>query len=416
MTARTFGKSSAEAIKREKDRLAALDNLDLLNSPRDEGFDRIVRLIQQVFTVEIGLVSLIDGHRQWYQACSGLSADEVPIEDTFCRYVLNDEQPMVVQDASRDPRFVAHPAVTGPDHVRFYAGVPLKTKARHTIGTVCAIDRTPRSFSRKDLGILEELAGTAMDRIELMQTASTDSLTDALTRRAFKREAEQLIAAALRHKHDLACLVLDVDHFKKVNDTYGHAAGDEVLKAVAETCRSKLRTSDLFGRLGGEEFAILLSHAGAEDAMIAAEKLRAEIAARAISGEFGTLNVTASFGVSALSIVGRDIETLLAQADAAMYQAKGTGRNRCMSFTSVQGLDALSTRRRVLKAGNIVFNDRRSTIDCTVKSLGVDGAGIMVSNTAGIPPEFMLAIKADGFETNCSVLSRDRQNLEVAFR
>lgn len=416
MTARTFGKSSAEAIKREKDRLAALDSLDLLNSPRDEGFDRIVRLIQQVFTVEIGLVSLIDGHRQWYQACLGLSADEVPIEDTFCRFVLNDEQPMVVQDASRDLRFATHPAVTGPDHVRFYAGVPLKTKARHTIGTVCAINRTPRSFSRRDLGILEELAGAAMDRIELMQTASTDSLTDALTRRAFKREAEQLIAAALRHKHGLACLLLDVDHFKKVNDTYGHAAGDEVLKAVAATCRSKLRTSDLFGRLGGEEFAILLPHVGAEDAMIAAEKLRAEIAARAISGEFGTLNVTASFGVSALSIVGRDIETLLAQADAAMYQAKGTGRNRCISFTSMQGAEGVSARRRVLKAGNIVFNDRRSTIDCTVKSLGVDGAGIMVSNTAGIPPEFMLAIKADGFETNCSVLSRDRQNLEVAFR
>ncbi|WP_313531114.1 sensor domain-containing diguanylate cyclase [Shinella sp.] len=416
MTARTFGKSSAEAIKREKDRLAALDNLDLLNSPRDDGFDRFVRLIQQIFTVEIGLVSLIDGHRQWYQACSGLSADDVPLEDTFCRYVLNDEQPMVVQDATKDPRFVTHPAVTGPDHVRFYAGVPLRTKAGHTIGTVCAIDRTPRSFGRRDLDILQELAGAAMDRIELMQTASTDSLTEALTRRAFKREAEQMIAAALRHKHDLACVVLDVDHFKKVNDTYGHAAGDEVLKAVAATCRAKLRASDLFGRLGGEEFAILLSHVGAEDAMSAAEKLRAEIAARAISGEFGTLNVTASFGASALSIVGRDIETLLAQADAAMYKAKDSGRNRCVSFASMQGADGMSARRRVLKAGNIVFNDRRSTIDCTVKTLGMDGAGITVSNTAGIPPEFMLAIKADGFETNCSVISRDRQNLEVAFR
>ncbi|WP_421593763.1 sensor domain-containing diguanylate cyclase [Shinella sp. M27] len=416
MTARTFGKSSAEAIKREKDRLAALDNLDLLNSPRDDGFDRFVRLIQQIFNVEIGLVSMIDGHRQWYQACSGLSADEVPLEDTFCRYVLNDEQPMVVQDATKDPRFVAHPAVTGPDHIRFYAGVPLRTKAGHTIGTVCAIDRTARSFGRRDLDILQELAGAAMDRIELMQTASTDSLTEALTRRAFKREAEQLIAAALRHKHDLACVVLDVDRFKKVNDTYGHAAGDEVLKAVAATCRAKLRASDLFGRLGGEEFAILLSHVGAEGAMSAAEKLRAEIAARAISGEFGTLNVTASFGASALSIVGRDIETLLAQADAAMYKAKDSGRNRCVSFASMQGADGMSARRRVLKAGNIVFNHRRSTIDCTVKSLGVDGAGITVSNTAGIPPEFMLAIKADGFETNCSVISRDRQNLEVAFR
>lgn len=415
MTVRTFGKSSDETIQRQRKRLAALENLDLLNGPRDAGFDRFVRLIQQIFTVEIGLVSLIDGHRQWYQACSGLSADEVLLEDTFCRHVLVDEQPMIVQDATRDPRFVAHPAVTGPEHIRFYAGVPLKTKVGSTVGTVCAIDRRPRSFGRKDLDILQELAGAAMDRIELMQTAATDSLTEALTRRAFKREAEQLIAAALRHKHDLSCLVLDVDHFKNVNDTHGHAAGDEALKAVAAACRSSLRASDLFGRLGGEEFAIVLPHTSAEDAMITAEKLRGEIAARPISGTFGTLAVTASFGCAALSIVGRDIETLLAQADAAMYHAKQNGRNRCTAWSSLQAAGGIGARRRVLKAGSIIFNDRRSTIDCTVKSLGVDSAGITVSNSAGIPPDFMLSIKAEGFETACSVIARDRQNLEVAF-
>lgn len=413
---KTFGKSSTELVQRERERLAALENLDLLDSPRDEGFDRIVRLIQTVFTVDIGLVSVIDAHRQWYKACSGLSNDEVPREDSFCRHVLDDEQPMIVQDTTKDPRFLAHPAVTGDTHIRFYAGVPLKTKAGHSIGTVCAIDRTPRSFGRKDLGILQELAGAAMDRMELMQTAATDSLTDALTRRAFKREAEQLIASALRHKQDLACVVLDVDHFKRVNDTYGHAAGDEVLKAVAATCRANLRTSDLFGRLGGEEFAVVLSHTGAEDALKTAEKLRAEIAALSIAGDFGTLNVTASFGSSALSIIGRDIETLLAQADAAMYRAKETGRNRCTSWTAMNAAPGTGARRRVLKAGVIIFNDRRSTIDCTVKSLGVDGAGITVSNSAGIPPDFTLSIKADAFETTCAVLSRDRQNLEVAFR
>lgn len=416
MTARVFGKSSAEAAQRERDRLAALENLDLLDSPREEGFDRIVRLIKEVFTVDIGLVTVIDAHRQWYKSCAGLSNDEVPREHTFCRYILDDERPMVVQDATKDPRFAMHPAVTGESHIRFYAGVPLRTREGHAIGTVCAIDRTPRSFGKKDLGILEELSGAAMDRIELVQAAATDSLTEALTRRAFKREADQLIAAALRHKHDLSCVVLDVDHFKRVNDTHGHAAGDEVLKAVAATCRTNLRASDLFGRLGGEEFAVLLPHIGADDAVRTAEKLRAEIAARPIRGGFGTLDVTASFGVSALSIVGRDIETLLAQADVAMYQAKAAGRNRCISWAKLQAGDGMGARRRVLKAGAIIFNDRRSTIDCTVKSLGADGAGITVSNTAGIPPEFILSIKADDFETKCTVIARDRQTLEVAFR
>lgn len=144
--------------------------------------------------------------------------------------------------------------------------------------------------------------------------------------------------------------------------------------------------------------------------------MRALIAAQTVRAGDHKLNVTASFGVSALSIIGKDIETLLAQADAAMYKAKHTGRNRCVSWSSLQADQAVGTRRRVLKAGSIVFNDRRSTIDCTVKSLGSDSAGLTVSNSAGIPTEFLLSIKGEGFETRCQVIAQDRQNLEVSFR
>ncbi|MBX5228645.1 sensor domain-containing diguanylate cyclase [Rhizobium sp. NLR9b] len=416
VVARVFGKSSSEALQREKDRLAALQQLDLLDTPRDEGFERIVRLIKQIFSVDIGIVSLIDAHRQWYKACSGMSADEVSLEDTFCRCVVDCDEPVIVPDASKDLRFARHPAVTGEDHIRFYAGVPLRTKAGHMIGTVCAIDRRPRSFGSKDLGLLEELAGAAMDRIELVQSAATDSLTEAMTRRAFKQEADQLISLALRRQHDLSCIVFDIDHFKQVNDGHGHATGDAVLKAVASICRSTLRAGDLFGRIGGEEFAVVLPHVDREGAAAVAEKLRAAIASQVIFGHHGSLNVTASLGTSALSIVSKDIETLLAQADAAMYQAKQSGRNRCVSSSSIHADHAIGARRRVLKAGAILFNDRRSTIDCTVKSIGVESAGISVSSTAGIPLEFILAIKGEGFETNCRVIAQDRQNLEVAFR
>ena len=413
--ARAFGKSSADARKREMERLAALEQLDLLDAPRDEGFDRIVRLIKQIFTIDIGLVSLIDAHRQWYQACSGFAGDEVPREDTFCRYVVDYEEPVIVQDTTRDPRFAQHPAVTGESHIRFYAGVPLMTKAGHIIGTVCAIDRRPRSFGARDLAILEELAGVAMDRIELLQSAATDSLTEALTRRAFKQEADQLISLAVRHQHNLSAIVLDIDRFKSVNDTHGHAAGDQVLRAVAATCKANLRAGDLFGRLGGEEFCIVLPHIDREGAIAAAEKIRAAIAAQPIHGSFGSLSVTASFGISSMSIVTKDIETLLAQADAAMYHAKNSGRDRCVSWNSIRSKGSSGDRRRVLKAGSILFNDRRSTIDCTIKSLGADSAGLSVSNSAGIPPEFILVIKGEGFETACRVVAQDRQNLEVAF-
>jgi diguanylate cyclase (GGDEF)-like protein len=413
-TARIFGKSSLEA-QRETARLAALERLDILDSPKDEGFDRIVRLIKEIFTVDIGIVSLIDAHRQWYKACSGFAIEELPRQDTFCWRVIESDEAIIVQDATKDSRFSDHLAVTGPEHIRFYAGMPLKTRDGFTVGTVCAIDRRPRSFSSRDLVILQELAGACMDRIELLESAATDSLTGAMTRRAFKTEAEQFISLARRHQHDLSCIALDIDHFKNVNDSYGHAVGDQVLKAVAAACKATLRAGDLLGRLGGEEFAIVLPHVDRQAAFAVAEKVRESISALDIPSEHGAIKVTASLGITSLSIVGKEIETLLAQADAAMYQAKHGGRNRCMSWNTLQADHPTGARRRVLKAGAIIFNNRRSTIDCTIRTLGSDSAGLAVSSAIGIPPEFVLAIKGEGFETNCKVIAHDQQHLEVAF-
>ncbi|UVC12444.1 sensor domain-containing diguanylate cyclase (plasmid) [Rhizobium sp. TH2] len=413
-TVRTFGRSTAERAQRERERLEALDQFDLLDAPRDASFDRIVRLIKEVFSVDIGIVSVIDAHRQWYQACVGLPNAEVPREETFCQLIVESEEPLIVQDATKDARFANNPMVTGEAHIRFYAGVPLKTREGFILGTVCAIDRRPKSFGARDLTILQELAGLAMDRIELLQSAATDGLTGVLTRRAFKSEAEKLIAQALRHQHDLSCLVLDVDHFKRVNDSFGHAAGDDVLKAESAACKATLRAGDLIGRLGGEEFAILLPHVDRAAAAAVAEKLRIAIADVVVSGDFGSVSVTASIGTTNLSIVSRDIDTLVAQADAAMYSAKNGGRNCCMSWHNLQGASG-GERRRVLKSGSILFNDRRSTIDCTVKSLGSDGAGLVLSNTSAVPAEFDLVIRGEGFETRCRVIAQDRQNVEVAF-
>lgn len=413
--ARTFGKSSVEAAEREMSRLAALERLDILDTPKDEGFERIVRLVKQIFSVDIGIVSMIDAHRQWYKACSGLTNEEVPRQDSFCQYVIDKEEAVVVQDASRDVRFAGHPAVTGPMQVRFYAGIPIRTRDGFTVGTLCAIDSRPRSFSSRDLGIGTELADAVMDRIELLRSASTDGLTEVLTRRAFKDEAEQVIALALRHQHDISCVTFDIDHFKKINDSFGHAAGDEVLRQAVAACRSVLRAGDPFGRLGGEEFAILLPHVGRDGAAATAEKLRAAIADRKMEQNGQPLQVTASFGISTMSIVARDIESLLAQADAAMYQAKNAGRDRCIAWASAQGDQPCSARRRVLKAGQIVFNNRHSTIDCTIRTLGADGAGLSVSSSAGIPPDFVLVIRGEGFETKCRVVAQERQHIEVAF-
>ncbi len=420
MTAtRILEKSPGTTMQRETERLSALQELDMLDSPREEGFDRIVRLIRQIFDVEIGIVSLIDAHRQWYKACDGLAFNEIEREASFCRYVVAAEEAIIVPDATLDPRFADHPAVTGDLHVRFYAGMPLRTKTGHVIGTVCVVGKRARSFGMREIDILRELAGAAMDRIELLQTASTDSLTEALTRRAFKTEADQMVTLASRHAHALSCIVLDIDHFKSINDTYGHAAGDVVLKAVSATCKATLRTTDLFGRFGGEEFVVVLPYVDMDGAMATAERLRKALAGQTVDVGDKTISVTASFGVASRSLTGKDIETLLAQADAAMYRAKQEGRNQCRSWNALQqdaAKAAENTRKRVLRTGFILFDERKNLVNCSVKSLGADSAGLVVSDTDGLPGEFLLQIPSDGIETACRVIAHDGKNLEVVFQ
>jgi diguanylate cyclase (GGDEF)-like protein len=165
---------------------------------------------------------------------------------------------------------------------------------------------------------------------ELANVAATDSLTSLPNRRAFDEALRRDLSRAERSKDSIAVVMIDVDFFKKVNDTYGHATGDVVLKCVADLLRATLRTGDVPGRLGGEEFVALLPGATAEGGQIVAERLRVKLASTPMQGPSGTFNVTASFGVaSRQGAQCRDAETVLLEAaDAALYQAKRSGRNR----------------------------------------------------------------------------------------
>ena len=125
--------------------------------------------------------------------------------------------------------------------------------------------------------------------------------------------------------------MLDIDHFKQINDTYGHAAGDQVLQVVAQRLKTALREADLCGRLGGEEFAVLLASTDLHEALLIAEKLRLAIQDIVMPMIDSTLRVTISIGVARAHEDCPDTTTLLAQADAAMYQAKSSGRNRVHS-------------------------------------------------------------------------------------
>jgi diguanylate cyclase (GGDEF)-like protein len=170
------------------------------------------------------------------------------------------------------------------------------------------------------------LLAMAKERAELghKTAAKTDALTGLANRRSFFQEAARLIASGSR---PVALLMIDLDHFKSINDQFGHAVGDKVLKIFAQTSVGNLRPTDLVGRLGGEEFAVLLVNASQEGALLVAERLRSAFAAAAATVDGLPIHATASVGLSLLH-PGQDMSALLDLADQALYRAKATGRNR----------------------------------------------------------------------------------------
>lgn len=167
---------------------------------------------------------------------------------------------------------------------------------------------------------------------ELDRIASTDHLTGISNRRVMTEELGRLVGASRRHDRPLSIALLDVDRFKKINDELGHETGDEVLVALAQRVSARLRTEDLFGRWGGEEFLVLMRETALEGAMVLAEALRSAIADTRITAGGGDLPITVSIGVAAWA--GDDAEGLLRRADRALYDAKDAGRN------TIKGSDA----------------------------------------------------------------------------
>ncbi|MCF8479208.1 MAG: diguanylate cyclase [Rhodospirillum sp.] len=181
------------------------------------------------------------------------------------------------------------------------------------------------------VGIIADISEQKRMEEALRRLATTDPLTGALNRRAFMDAARINLNRAGRYQEPLAVVLADIDHFKKVNDTHGHATGDETLKLFVATVQSALRETDVLGRMGGEEFAILLPHTAIDAAMGLANRLRETLAAIVIPCSTGTFQFTVSMGTSSFRDHGDTIDALLQSADEALYVAKSQGRNRVVS-------------------------------------------------------------------------------------
>ncbi|HEY5715541.1 MAG TPA: GGDEF domain-containing protein, partial [Psychromonas sp.] len=185
----------------------------------------------------------------------------------------------------------------------------------------------------KDQQLLEQLVTErteeleqARDRAELL--ARTDPLTNMLNRRAFFECGSIEIERSLRYKSSLAVMMIDLDRFKSINDNYGHAAGDNTLLSVANTFKAMIRNMDIIGRIGGEEFAIIVPHADLEIATELAQRLRLGIEKTEIIIDGKPVKITACFGVTRIDVKSESLDEALKRADKALYLAKENGRNR----------------------------------------------------------------------------------------
>jgi diguanylate cyclase (GGDEF)-like protein/PAS domain S-box-containing protein len=473
----------------EAQRLATLLCLRILDTPREERFDRITRLVAAHFNVPIAAINLIDAERQWSKSEIGLGSSELPRSISFCAHVILADDLILVPDAAASTPFADNPLVTGAPHLRFYAGVPLRSAEGYSIGTLCIADYQPRTLSATEIAHLHDFAAWAEGELSRQQLSeallrqqesedalrlsearyaavlaslsegivvqdadssirscnasaarilglSTDQLmgrtsidprwraihedgspfpgeehpsmvalrtgeaqeqvvmgvykpdgslswiivnahplhlmdgtaahgvacsfvditqqkqhehqlaahqrelehdnaalavlaaTDGMTGVANKRSLLERLTVELQRAHQsgtpLSLVLLDVDHFKAFNDSFGHQAGDAVLIQVARLLALSVRSSDLVARYGGEEFALVLPHTDGDGALRLAERCRTAIA----QATFAHRSITASFGIVTLPD-GRQAspDELIARADAALYHAKSAGRN-----------------------------------------------------------------------------------------
>ena len=315
----------------EEGRIAALRRYEALDTGDEKPFQRVVELVQTVLGVPAAAITLVDGDRQWYRAARGLDGKaSIPRADSFCDETIGQPGPLAVTDTHLDQRFAANPMVVGAPFIRSYLGVPLTTPDGYNIGTLCAIDTAPRPFDARQGDILKKFAEIVIEQFELRQVAKQDPMTGALTRAGFFAEVEKEFRRASRYERPSALVLIDVDHFHFINDRYGHGPGDAVLISIASACMATMRKSDIFGRIGGEEFGLLLPETEPEDAHDAAERIRRAIESTIVETPRAESKATVSLGIAPIPAAAEGPATWMAEADIALYEAKNFGRNRAV--------------------------------------------------------------------------------------
>jgi diguanylate cyclase (GGDEF)-like protein len=322
----------ASILVAETERLEALRAYGVLDTEPEVAFDRLAQLAAEVMGTPVALISLVDADRQWFKARVGLDICQTSRDSAFCAHAINETDPLVVEDARLDPRFATNPLVLGPPMIRFYAGAQIRSASGHAIGTICAIDVRPRVMTPDKIRHLQGLAAAVVTTLELHRTmrdivalASIDRLTGLANRARLARQLVAIIAERPRAPSPFSLVYVDCDDFCGLNDTLGHAAGDELLKSLATALPDWVRHGDLAARLDGDEFAVLLP--GADEAAAAAVADRILRSGQILMAR-NNWAVTLSIGAATFRDPPANADEALAVAESAMDQAKLAGKDQ----------------------------------------------------------------------------------------
>jgi len=314
----------------ELQRLETLRALKILDSAPEERFDRLTRMARRMFSVPISLVSLVDKDRLWCKSVQGIDITELPRQGSLCGEAILGDELFLVPDAHVDERFKNSPLVTNDPHIRFYAACPLKVANGYNMGTLCLIDSKPRDLNPEDRELLIDLASMAEQEIAAVQLSTLDELTMISNRRGFVLLALHSLNLCKRNAQSATLILFDLDDFKPINDQFGHTEGDRALIAFSNILKQEFRDSDIFARIGGDEFVALLNGTGEDEIL--------EVLMR-FSKAVDSYNTKAARGYDIRYSAGYTIkqaddlsslEEMMDRADNQMYKHKTNRRNNRM--------------------------------------------------------------------------------------
>jgi len=311
----------------ESARLAALRSYCVLDTGRESRFDDLTRLAASICETPVSLLSLVDADRVFFKSSFGMDIRDAPRQG-FCDHAIAQRDVFQVRDAALDPFFREHPWVLDSPHVRFYAGAPLITGQDLVLGTLCVLDFVPRSLQPRQIEMLRTLAGQVVVQLDLSLQAMRDPLTGLYNRRQMEESLHREILRARRIGATVGVMVIDVDNFKRINDTLGHEAGDAALNGIAAELSMCVREEDIACRVGGEEFVIILPGTNEEALRQRAETVRSRVEESSVPAGDTRLKLTVSTGLATFPEHGETGPEVLRAADAALYRAKAEGRNR----------------------------------------------------------------------------------------